>query len=62
MVPCGLIDERVWVRLAGDDLVVTHVGPDGPVEVAWHKRSTPGRPSIADQRYPLRVASGRSGR
>jgi hypothetical protein len=53
-VPCGLIDERVWVRFAGDDLVVTHVGGDGPVEVARHQRSTPGRPSIVDEHYPPR--------
>jgi hypothetical protein len=53
-VPCGLIDERVWVRFAGDELVVTHVGGDGPVEVARHKRSTHGRPSIKDEHYPPR--------
>jgi hypothetical protein len=53
-VPCGLIDERVWVRFAGDELIVTHVGGDGPVEVARHKRSTRGRPSIQDEHYPPR--------
>jgi hypothetical protein len=53
-VPCGLIDERVWVRFAGDELVVTHVGGDGPVEVARHRRSTRGRPSIKDEHYPPR--------
>jgi hypothetical protein len=53
-VPCGLIDERVWVRFAGDELVVTHVGGDGPVEVARHRRSTPGHPSIVDEHYPPR--------
>jgi hypothetical protein len=53
-VPCGLIDERVWVRFAGEELVVTHVGPGGPAEVARHKRSTPGRPSIKDEHYPPR--------
>jgi len=53
-VPSGLIDERVWVRFAGDDLVITHVGADGPVEVARHQRSTRGRPSIKDEHYPPR--------
>ncbi len=53
-VPSGLMDERVWVRFAGDELVVTHVGSDGPVEVARHARSTPGRPSIKDEHYPPR--------
>jgi transposase len=55
-VPCGLIDERVWVRFAGDDLVITHVGSGGPAEVARHQRSTPGRPSINDEHYPPRPA------
>jgi hypothetical protein len=55
-VPCGLIDERVWVRFAGDELIVTHVGSDGPAEVARHKRSTRGRPSIKDEHYPPRPA------
>jgi hypothetical protein len=53
-VPSGLLDERVWVRFAGDDLVVTHVAASGPVEVARHRRSTPGRPSIKDEHYPPR--------
>jgi hypothetical protein len=34
--------------------VVTHVGGDGPVEVARHARSVPGRPSIKDEHYPPR--------
>jgi hypothetical protein len=55
-VPCGLIDERVWVRFAGDDLVITHVGAGGPAEVARHQRSTPGHPSITDEHYPPRPA------
>jgi transposase len=54
LVPSGLMDERVWVRFAGDELVVTHVGGDGPVEVARHARSVPGRPSIKDEHYPPR--------
>jgi transposase len=53
-VPSGLIDERVWVRLAGDELVVTHVGAHGPTEVARHRRSVRGRPSIKDEHYPPR--------
>jgi hypothetical protein len=53
-VPSGLIDERVWVRSCGDELVVTHLGGDGPTEVARHRRSTRGRPSIKDEHYPPR--------
>ena len=53
-VPHGLIDERVWVRVDGEEVVVTHVSSDGPVEVARHPRSTPGRPQIRDDHYPPR--------
>jgi hypothetical protein len=53
-VPHGLIDERVWVRIAGDEVIVTHVGSGGPVEVARHPRSGPGRPQIRDEHYPPR--------
>jgi len=55
-VPHTLIDETVWVRFDGDDLVVVHVSGDGPREVARHRRSTPGRPRIADEHYPPRPA------
>jgi hypothetical protein len=53
-VPHGLIDERVWVRVAGEQVVVTHVGAEGPVEVARHPRSTPGHPQLRDEHYPPR--------
>ena len=34
-VPHALIDERVWARSDGDQLIVVHAdGPDGPREVA----------------------------
>jgi transposase len=55
-VPHQLIDETVWVRFDGDDLVVVHVSADGPREVARHRRSTPGRPRIVDAHYPPRPA------
>ena len=54
-VPHQLIDERVWVRVDGEELVVIHVHPDrGPAEVARHALTTPGRPQISDQHYPPR--------
>jgi hypothetical protein len=53
-VPHGLIDERVWVRVAGEQVIVTHVGADGPAEVARHPRSSPGRPQLRDEHYPPR--------
>jgi transposase len=54
-VPHQLVDQRVWVRTAGDELIV--VGADGPAgvrEVARHLLTTPGRPSIQDDHYPPR--------
>jgi len=56
-VPHELIDQRVWVRAQGDELIV--VGTDGPAgtkEVARHQLTTPGRPSIQDDHYPPRPA------
>jgi transposase len=56
-VPHELVDTRVWVRFHGDDLIVTAVGQDGPVQVARHGRSTPGSPVIDDAHYPPRTAA-----
>lgn len=53
-VPYTLIDETVWVRFDGDDLVVVHAGADGAKEVARHRRSTPGRARIRAEHYPLK--------
>jgi len=56
-VPSSLVDERVWARTDGADLVVVAAdGPDGPREVARHALTTPGRPSIQDAHYPPRPA------
>jgi hypothetical protein len=56
-VPSTLVDERVWARSDGDELVIVHVdAPDGPREVARHRLTTPGRPSIRDEHYPPRPA------
>lgn len=56
-VPHTLADATVWVRVDGDQVVVTHCPPAGPVEVARHRRSTPGHPMIDDAHYPPRPAS-----
>jgi transposase len=54
-VPSTLVDERVWARSDGDELVIVHAdGSDGPREVARHRLTTPGRPSIRDEHYPPR--------
>ena len=56
-VPHELIDERVWARVDGEELVVIHVdGSAGPREVARHRLTTPGRPAICDEHYPPRPA------
>jgi hypothetical protein len=56
-VPSTLVDERVWARTAGSELVVVHAdGPEGPREVARHALTTPGRPSIDEAHYPPRPA------
>jgi transposase len=54
-VPHHLVDTRVWARFHGDELIVTAIGDDGPVEVARHSRAQPGRPSIIDEHYPPRA-------
>src|SRR3954471_5804702 len=52
-VPSSLVDERVWVRADGDELVIIHADAlGGPREVARHQLTTPGRPRICDEHYP----------
>jgi transposase len=56
-VPSTLVDERVWARVEGSELVVVHAdSADGPREAARHALTTPGRPSIRDEHYPPRPA------
>lgn len=51
-VPHQLVDSRVWVRVQGDEVVVTGVSEHGPAEVARHQRTRPGVPAINDTHYP----------
>jgi hypothetical protein len=44
----------VWVRIEGNELVVTHLAGRGATEVARHLLSTPGHPRIDDAHYPPR--------
>lgn len=53
-VPHTLVDDQVWVRVDGDEVVAVHVSRAGAVEVARHRRSTPGTPVIDDAHYPDR--------
>lgn len=55
-VPHALIEERVWARADGDELIVVHAdGPGGPWEVARHQLTTPSRPSVDEQHPPPRL-------
>jgi transposase len=55
-VPHLLLGETVWVRVHGrgadEQVVIVHVGPTGPLEVARHDRATPGSPQITDAHFP----------
>jgi transposase len=59
-VPHRLLGATVWVRVHGrgadEQVVVVHVGPDGPVEVARHHRATPGCPQITDAHFGAQPA------
>lgn len=52
--PEALAGQPVWVRSHGDDIVVVHVGPQGPREVARHRRTTPGNPRVDNAHGPDR--------
>jgi transposase len=51
-VPARLAGGQVWVRRHGNQVVITHLGADGPVEVARHEVTTPGNPRIDPAHYP----------
>ncbi|MEC5149902.1 IS21 family transposase [Cryobacterium sp. GrIS_2_6] len=55
-VPAHLLGARVFVRSHGvgsdEQVVIVHVGSDGPVEVARHQRARPGSPKIDDAHFP----------
>jgi hypothetical protein len=55
--PPGLIGQEVWVRVDGEELVITaerslDSAASGLVEVARHRLSTPGNPRIELSHYP----------
>ena len=43
---------RVRGQGGDEQVVIVHLGPDGPVEVARHARATPGSPRIEDAHFP----------
>ncbi len=59
-VPHQLLGQQVWVRVHGqgndEQVIIVHVGPAGPVEVARHRRATPGSPKTLDAHFPPQPA------
>jgi len=59
-VPHTLLGETVWLRTHGagdaEQVVITHVGEQGPVEVARHHRAVPGTPRLVDEHFPPQPA------
>jgi transposase len=51
-VPHTLAGQVVWVRAHGEQVIIVHVGPDGPVEVARHQRTSPGSPRVEAVHFP----------
>ena len=51
-VPHTLAGQTVWVRAHGEEVVVVHVGGQGPVEVARHRVTTPGSPRVDEGHFP----------
>jgi transposase len=50
--PPGLVGREVWVRVDGEELVITAQTGHGLGEVARHRLSTPGNPRIDLAHYP----------
>ena len=44
--PSKLAGQMVWVRAHGEHVILVHVGPQGPTEVARYLRTTPGNPRL----------------
>ncbi|MBF6208293.1 transposase [Streptomyces gardneri] len=53
--PDGHQRQKVWCRVAGEELVITARTSQGLAEIARHRLSTPGNPRILDEHYPHHV-------
>jgi transposase len=53
-VPHEWVDQRVWVRVEGDEVVVVATPAAGPVEIARHRQVGPGQVSLDPAHYPQR--------
>ena len=56
-VPHTLVDQQVFVRVEGDEVVIAHQGRDGVTEVARHRTAPPGQPQLNLEHYPARSTS-----
>jgi len=51
-VPFRLAGSSVWVRRHGEEVVITHLEQNGPLEVARHLLTTPGNPRVDPSHFP----------
>jgi len=51
-VPRLFVGAEVWVRVAGDEVVIVARTDAGLAEIARHARSTPGQPRVDPAHYP----------
>ena len=53
-LPATLLGQTVWIRhhAGTDEVVICALDDGGPVEVARHRRATPGSPAIDDSHFP----------
>ncbi len=51
-VPRSFVGAEVWVRVAGDEIVIVARTDAGLAEIARHARSTPGQPRVDPAHYP----------
>lgn len=51
-VPREHVGAAVWVRVAGDEVVIVARTSEGLREIARHARSTPGHPRLLEAHYP----------
>ena len=56
-VPHQLIDQTVWVRVDGEEVIIAHRGDRGVREVARHATAAPGNPQLDLSHYPERSSS-----
>src|SRR5271163_1159629 len=53
-LPATLLGHSVWIRHheGTDEIIICALDDGGPIEVARHRRATPGSPAIDDSHFP----------